>query len=402
VTTSARQLALSAVLALDQKRIEQLDEMLDRQQGDARDLALARELALGAVRFARLYDWLTHGFLRPGPQPPALLAALRVGCHQLFACDRIPPHAAVGETVEALRASGNPHLSGVANAVLRKCAALRLAERGGEGPLGRLDERHQPAAPAVRHSLPDLLVDHLAPLLVPGERTLAALDQMAPLCTRSRPGLPPLQGRGIVRREGPWCWWQDPAEALSGPVADGRCVVQDPSQGEVVEAARPRPGELVLDLCAAPGGKSRAFLDAGCRVVSAELQAAKCRALAADRFITVRCDGRRPAFAPASFDAVVVDAPCSNSGVLARRPEARWRYTAAALASLAGLQRSLLEAAAPLVRPDGRLVYATCSLSPGENQAVAHALPGWRLLAERLTWPGPWNAGGYVAVLVRG
>lgn len=401
MTATARGRALAAVLALEQGRIDTLDEVLDPPLPDPREAALARELALGAVRFARLYDWLCQAFLRPGTQPPPLLAALRLGCHQLFACDRIPPHAAVGATIDALREAGHARLAGVANAVLRRCAALRLAERNGEGPLGRLDQRSQPASPAIRHGLPDLLAEHLAPLLVPGERTLAALDQLAPLCTRTRPGLPPLQGRSIVRREGPWCWWQDPSEALAGPVADGRCVVQDPSQGEVVAAARPRPGELVLDLCASPGGKSRAFAEAGCRVLSAELHAAKCRALAADGFVALRADGRHPPFAPGSFDVVLVDAPCSNSGVLARRPEARRRYTTEAVASLAALQGALLAAAAPLVRPGGRLVYATCSLTPAENQAVAQGLPGWRLLAERLTWPGPWHAGGYVAVLVR-
>ncbi|MCK6489538.1 MAG: rRNA cytosine-C5-methyltransferase [Planctomycetes bacterium] len=400
MTENARSRALAALLALDQGRIDLLDQVLEPPLPDPREAALARELALGAVRFRRLYDWLCQAFLRPGAQPPPLLAALRLGCHQLFACDRIPPHAAVGATIDALRDAGHGRLGGVANAVLRRCAALRQEERRGEGPLGRLAADHQPAVPAVRHSLPDLLVEHLAPLLVPGERELAALDEQVPLCTRSRPGVPPLLGRSIVRREGAWTWWRDPAEALAGPVADGRCVVQDASQGEVVAAARPRPGELVLDLCAAPGGKSRAFADAGCRVVSAELQAAKCRELAADRFTVVRADGRRPPFAAGSFDVVLVDAPCSNSGVLARRPEARWRYSPETVASLAALQRALLAAAAPLVRPGGRLVYATCSLTPAENQAVAQGLPGWRLLAERLSWPGAWTAGGYVAVLV--
>lgn len=395
-----RATALLALLALEAGAVESLDGALP-ESGDARDAALARELALGAVRHRRLYDALAGRFLRPGPQPAPLLAALRLGCHQLFALDRIPPHAAVSATVAALRQIGHGHLAGVANAVLRRCADLRQESRDGEGPLGRLAPAQRPRSAAVRHSLPDLLVEHLRPVLPYGEEDLAALDQMAPLCTRSRPGLAPPLGRSVLRRDGAWTWWGDPAEAIATVVEPGRGWVQDPSQGEVVAVARPRPGDLVLDCCAAPGGKSRAFAAAGCRVVSAELQAAKARRLAADGFTAVRADGRRPPFA-AAFDLVVVDAPCSNTGVLARRPEARWRYTAETLADLHQMQTTLLAAGATLVQPDGRLVYATCSLSPNENQMVAQNLPGWRLLAERLTWPGPWNAGGYVAVLVRG
>ena len=112
-------------------------------------------------------------------------------------------------------------------------------------------------------------------------------------------------------------------------------------------------------------------------------------------------DGLRPALADESFDVVLVDAPCSNSGVLGRRPEARWRYLPKTLTQLATLQRRLLLAASSLVRLDGRLIYSTCSVTPSENQGIAHCLDGWRILKEQRTWPDKWQAGGYVAVLVR-
>jgi 16S rRNA (cytosine967-C5)-methyltransferase len=161
---------------------------------------------------------------------------------------------------------------------------------------------------------------------------------------------------------------------------------------------------LVLDVCAAPGGKALAFLDRGCRVVAAELNARRVPRLQANlggQAAIVVLDGNRPALAAAAFDVVLVDAPCSNSGVLGRRPEARWRYNTKQLGQLAALQKRLLLAASTLVRADGRLIYSTCSVTPGENQGIAHRLDGWRILKELRSWPDAWQAGGYVAVLVR-
>jgi 16S rRNA (cytosine967-C5)-methyltransferase len=368
---------------------------------EPRDRGLARELVLGAERFALLYDTVADRFLRPGPQPAPLRAALRLGAHQLLALDRVPPHAAVATTVGALRACGYAGLAGVANAVLRRLSSLRR-ERGGEGPLGRLAPADVPEAVHLRHALPRVLVEDLLPVLPTGtEADWAALNHVPPLCTRSRPGLGPLPGRSILRQDGPWTWWDDPDEALAGPVADGRARVQDRSQGYALEAARVRPGELVADLCAAPGGKSIALAEAGARVISADVDVWKCRDLMEQGLATLCANGHAPALVPGAFDVVVVDAPCSNTGVLARRPEAKRRYTRAVAASLARLQAELLTAAAALVRPDGRLLYATCSLTPAENQGVTHRLDGWRVLAEHRAWPDAWQAGGYACVLVR-
>jgi 16S rRNA (cytosine967-C5)-methyltransferase len=328
---------------------------------------------------------------------------LAIGAHQLFALDQIPPHAACATSVELLRRNHADHLTGVANAVLRKLAALQQAERSGPGPLGRLPVEQWPEDPAVLASLPDALVGDVRAELgeQPRERLLA-LNQLAPLCTRTRPGMSPPAGQGILRQDGEWTWWED-AQAALAEVAQGRCVVQDRAQGQVVAISAARPGELVLDVCAAPGGKALAFADRGCRVIAAEVNLARLPRLRQNLGSAplVAQDGRRPALAEGAFDVVVVDAPCSNSGVLARRPEARWRYHRGALKELARLQRSLLERSATLVRPDGKLVYSTCSVTPGENQGIAHQLTGWRILAEHRGWPDQWQGGGYAAVLVR-
>lgn len=372
---------------------------------DPRDAALTRELALGVVRWQRLYDALCLPFLRPGDQPRQLSIALRLLCHQFFALDRIPQHAALHATVETAKECGAAHFSGVINAVGRKLTGIASPERHGDGPLGRILPERWPTSAALRYSLPDLLVNDLTPVF-PGDRdqALAALNHVPPLCTRLRSGVSEVVGKSIIKRDGEWAWWDDPHEALTGPVADGRCVVQDKAQGEIIAAALPRPGDRVLDVCAAPGGKSLAFADRGCWVVAADSSRKRFTTLKQNlsgQAALLAQDGLFPALAKGSFDIVVVDAPCSNTGVLGRRPEARWRYDQKNLASLGVLQRGLLNAAAPLVNEGGKLVYSTCSLSPRENQQIAQSLDGWRILVERLSWPDAWQAGGYVATLIR-
>lgn len=401
----ARGAAWLALERVANGRAERLTEVVDACGLDDRDAALARELALGVARYERLYDHVARGFLKRGRQAPELMRALALGAHQLFALDQIPPHAAVSTTVEVLRAHHGQALTGVANAVMRRLAELRTTDRQAEGPLGRIPQDRWPEDPAVRASMPDALVADLREdLSARPELNLDDLNRLPPLCTRTRPGCAPLRGHGILRQEGEWTWWEDAHLAISGPVTDGRCVVQDRAQGHVAEVSGARPGDLVLDLCAAPGGKALAFADRGCRVVAAELNPRRLPRLKsnlANQAVIVLQDGARPALAAEAFDIVLVDAPCSNSGVLGRRPEARWRYQPKVLAKLAELQRRLLRAGATLVRPDGRLIYSTCSVTPSENQGIAHRLDGWRVLKEHRTWPDRWQAGGYVAVLVR-
>ena len=398
-----RTAALRALLALERGVMPHLSEW-DSSGLEGADAGLARELILGCATHGRLYDWLADRFLRPGPQPAELRIALRLAAHQLLGLDRVPPHAAVATAVEALRHIGCPHLTGVANAVARRIGGLRREQRDGDGPLGRLPFDMRPESEAVRHGLPDLLLQDLGDTLgEPRDAQLAALNRRPHLCTRTRPGAPQPTGSSILKRDGAWTWWGMPHEALAGPVADGRCVVQDRAQGRVAEAvlhtAKARPGDAVLDLCAAPGGKSTALRDAGLVVISADVSPAKVVEMPGE-LTRVVSDGRNPAFTD-GFEIVLVDAPCSNTGVLGRRPEARLRYNRHHRDALVELQSRLLRCAASLVAPGGRLVYATCSVSPPENQGVAQFLDGWRLLGEHLAWPGEWEAGGYYAVLVR-
>jgi len=405
LSDDSRTAALRALISLERGVMPHLSEWDAAEVGlEGSDAGLARELILGCATHARLYDWLSDRFLRPGPQPAELRIALRIAAHQLLAFDRVPPHAAVATAVEALRRIGCPHLTGVANAVARRIGELRLEQREGDGPLGRLPFDQRPESEAVRHGLPDLLIQDLGDgLPEPRDAQLAALNRRPHLCTRTRPGAPSVHGSSILRREGAWIWWGDPHEALRGPVADNRCVVQDRSQGRVADAilqtAKDRPGDLVLDLCAAPGGKSTGMRDAGLVVISADVSSSKVTEMPGD-LLRVVSDGLAPAFTP-GFEVVLVDAPCSNTGVLGRRPEARLRYDRKHRDQLIDLQSELLSAAAALVVPGGRLVYSTCSICPPENEGVAHNLDGWRVLGQHLQWPNEWEAGGYYAVLLK-
>ena len=378
-------------------RLELVGEAIDGAQLLHRaDRGLLRESVLGSIRYQRLYDALADAFLRGSSQPLPLRLTLRLGAHQLFGCDRIPPHAAVSESVRLLRRQ--PNLQRVANAVLRKLAALRLpAARPAVGPERWLPETVLPRDPGRRYSLPDELITALRPVVAADPaRDWADLNRVPHCCTV---GAVSEEQEGILRRDGDRSWWADPKQAIEGPVAAGAAMVQDPSQARALELAEPRAGERFVDCCAAPGGKSRQAQALGLRVVAADRRLSKVRRLPAGGRLVQ--DARRPAIAPGSADLVLVDAPCSNTGVCARRPEARWRYSAKSLRSLVALQRDLLAAAADLVAPDGRLLYATCSLDPAENEAVAAALAGWQITRQELHWPSDWQGGGYAAVLRR-
>ncbi len=180
-----------------------------------------------------------------------------------------------------------------------------------------------------------------------------------------------------------------------------------------VEVLAPVAGESVLDLCASPGTKTTQIIEAmggRGRIVACDKTEEKLRPVREtivlrglfDVTVCVadRADGARP---EGGFDAALVDAPCSNTGVLARRPEARWRLRSEDLADLAKVQAGLVARAAGLIRPGGRLVYATCSIQQEENAAVVRKFlgghAGWRLLRSELVLPGPDHDGAFWALM---
>ena len=353
---SARGVALAALARIDGGAYANLvlPGLLDCSGLERRDRAFATDLVYGTTRMRRACDWLIDPHLRR-PLEPEVRAALRLGAYQL-AFAQVPPHAAVAATVEAAPARAR----GLVNAVLR-----RVAEH--------LPPRW-PAALGVRLSYPDWIVERLVADLGP-EAAEAALDKM------NEP--PPVTER-----------------------ADG--YVQDAGSQLVAAYTGAGPGELVIDLCAAPGGKATAMATAGARVIAldvrphrATLVAGNARALGLDAVVPVVGDGRRPPVRTGVADRVVVDAPCSGLGVLRRRPDARWRVEPGDVERLAMLQRGLVEAATALVRPGGLVVYSVCTLTRAETEDLDRWLARSRPDLAAVPPPGPpWEAVGRGARLL--
>lgn len=416
--TSARGVALDVLVRVEAGAYSNilLPSRLRETHLAARDRGHATDLVYGTLRRQRALDHLLDLALdRPiGELDPPVRAALRLGVYQLV--EGVPAHAAVGETVGAI-AAVQPRAKGFVNAVLRGVAAL--------GPPWPWPEGDGVPALGVRWSLPDWIVERLITDLGRADAlaTLESVNTPAALTLRANPlrttvdalaaelvasgasaepsGLVP--GALVVRGAG------DPSRISA--VARGRATPQDAGSQAVVAVVAAGPGERVLEVAAAPGGKATGLAE-GMRddgiVVAVDVQPARLGLVArAAARLELRCvaplaaDGRALPLRAASFDRVLVDAPCSGLGVLRRRPEARWRIGEHAVTELAVLQRELLAAAAPMVRPGGRLVYSVCTLSAAETIEVDRWAAGALAGFEAEPPPGPpWRPCGRGALLL--
>lgn len=365
---TARGVAISALVAAEngERANVVLPRLLTGSGLDERDKGFATELAYGALRMLRACDWLVGQFAR-GQLEPRVRAAARAGAYQLVFM-RVPAYAAVSATVSEAPRRARPLL----NAVLRKVAEVVEA-----GPVKWPDL-------GTRLSYPDWLIRRLGEDLGP-ERAFAALEQMNVAASPS------------VRPDG---YVQDP-----GSQAVGEYVAALVQAGLVRGSRGP-----VLDMCAAPGGKATLMAESVPFVVAADVAPPRARALAGNagrlslgNLSVVVADGTEPPFRPGRLGGVLVDAPCTGFGVLRRRPDARWRARPADSERLAGLQRRLLRAAAPLVGPGGVLVYSVCTLTRAETVEVDQWLEAELPAAwgEVVAPPGPpWEPLGRGALLL--
>ena len=369
----------------------------------ATDRALAMEMTYGALRQRRLLDrWLDHcGAVPAQRQPPTLRWLLHLGLYQLLFAQRIPEGVAVSSSVELAKAHGLGGLAAVVNGILR--AVVRCRERQEEPPL----PRQATARLAARHSLPDWLAALLLQWLPEEEAeafaTLAnrpphldlrvnrlqatVADVQAAWTAVDQPLLPiAMASQGLQLSQGVGAMARQPGYGT------GQWSVQDRAAQLVAPLLQPQPGHLVVDMCAAPGGKAThmaELMDDQGRIIAVDRSAGRLRRLQHNarrlglRSIRTRCaDARALPHLHGCADRVLLDAPCSGLGTLARHACARWRLSPAAIAELQALQRQLLHEALQLVRPGGRLVYATCTVHPGENQdQISHLIdhhPHWR------------------------
>jgi 16S rRNA (cytosine967-C5)-methyltransferase len=371
-----------------------LETLPDRAGLALRDRALVTELVLGTLRWQRRIDWaLARVSRRPLDELlPWLRVLLRLSAYQLGFLDRIPPWAAVHEAVELAKPRRPPGAAAYLNGVLRALAAAPRPwpEPAAEDPVEAL---------ALRASQPTWLVERWWARLGPEEAASLAFAMSAapPVILRVNTLRAPaatvaarLHRVGVDARatrfapEGLALERVGDLRALA-PLRDGSATVQDEAAIMVGHALAPVPGETVADVCAAPGTKTThlaALMANRGRVLAADPHAGRlallrqaCARLGATIVEPRLEDARALAGSLGSAcDRVLVDAPCSNLGVLRRNPDAKWRRRPEDLATLATAQREILAAAAQLVRPGGTLVYATCSLEPEENEEVVAAL----------------------------
>ena len=327
---------------------------------DDRDRALARQLAYGTVQRTRTLD---HAIETIGRRPvrrldPPVRAALRLGAFQLAFLDGVPRYAAVNESVELVRRARLERAVPFTNAVLR-----RLADEGRAFVEGLPESTPQQAA--LRHSYPDWIAETWwRDLGAEAALALMRAQNQAP-ATVVRLVRGEIDGANDPDVPGAWHVEHVDGEAL----AAGRIWPQSVGSQLAGLCVGSVPGERVLDLCAAPGGK--ATMLAG-DVVAVEANAARARELdqnvrrlGASNVRVVCADGRDLPAELAGFDRALVDAPCSGLGVLAARPDLRWRSQ-----PLPELQRELLDAAAARVRPGGTVVYSVCTVNRDEAEAV--------------------------------
>jgi 16S rRNA (cytosine967-C5)-methyltransferase len=351
----------------------------ERADLDPRDRAFAQQLAYGTVQRRATLDHLIEALSSRGVEQldPRVRDALRLGLFQLLFLDGVADHAAVSESVELAKGRGGDKL---VNAVLRR------AQREGRALLDALSD-DTPEAAAVKHSHPEWLVRMWWDELGPDEtRALLARDNEPPeSAVRVNTLRAASVDLGVPSHPAP--------DLPEGLVLDAPLDVHATEafeRGEMMPQSRasmlvsrvldPKPGERVLDLCAAPGAKTThiaALMEGRGEVVAVEAHAGRAEALAAnasrlgaDSVRVLAQDAREKV---GSFDRVLLDPPCSDLGTLQSRPDVRWRKDPALIERVAGQQAEFLDAAAAQVRPGGVLVYSTCTISARENEEQMRA-----------------------------
>jgi 16S rRNA (cytosine967-C5)-methyltransferase len=332
---------------------------------DPRDRALAMRLAYGTIQRKGTLQWIT-GRMAKGKLEPGVRAALWIGLYQLL-FSGIAEHAAVAESVELAKPSQGHR---VVNAVLR-----RVQREGVELPAD-----DTPEGAAIRHSHPEWVVrmwwDWIGPkstraLLTADNEPAEHAVRVNTLVAEDFPGRrdPELPEARII---------DGPLDVFATPEwAAGAIMAQSRSSMHVARAVDPQPGERVLDLCAAPGGKTThlaALMHDTGELVAIERHEGRAGALRETcarmhaSIVDVRIGDAKDPPVDGEFDRVLVDPPCTGLGTLRSHPDLRWRVTPSSVARLATEQDAILAAARRHLRPGGRLVYSVCTLSPGEER----------------------------------
>jgi 16S rRNA (cytosine967-C5)-methyltransferase len=389
------------------------------------DRRLVQELAYGVARWQRTLDWLIDRKTDHRSQSRAVQTLLRLGLYQLFWLDRVPDHAVVSETVQAAKQHASAREAGFVNAILRAYTRERTQTTD---LLSQLKSEN----PAVGTSHPDWIVKRWA-LRYGVEASGRLLDWnntparvFARINTLRAPREVTLQqwhSEGITSHSFSAPWLQEAGvfelESISGltqleSFQKGLFYLQDPSTLAAVQLLEPTPGDQVLDRCAAPGGKTAymaQFLENKGRILAQDTHRRRITQLEENlERLGITCVEtqhlpEKTSAPDEQFDRILLDAPCSNTGVMRRRIDLRWRITNEELQRLQEVQLELLTESAPRLKPHGTLVYSTCSLEPEENQEVVRGFlernPGFTCDGETTLDPMNHGVDGCYAARIR-
>lgn len=399
------------------------DRLMDRVKADR---GFVMELVYGTVKWKRQLEWVLKHCAKHLPDVP-LRAYTMTGIQQLLHMDQVEPYAAVNETVEGVKLQFGQAQAHFVNAILRRVQREKdgLTRELASQPLG------------VRASHPEELVSRWerafglerTAALCAWNNTPAAvvlrvntgrvemsdfIDRLAALEIRAEPH-PFDRARFCTLPRGV------SVERVPG-FEDGWFMVQDPSTTMAVEWLAPRPRERILDACAAPGGKTMVLaemMNGGETLTAMDLHE--------DRLVTLRVNLKRMSFAGVrvvqgnmevqgpggpggaplegeEFDGILLDVPCMNTGVLRRRPDARWRFSLERMKKVNAHQQAILDGAAQKVRMKGRIVYSTCSLEPEEDELMVETWlqshPGFKLVRQQKVFPPEDGVDGTFAALI--
>ena len=393
----ARKIAFEALLQVDAGQAFASGLLQSRQasQLSERDRGLATEIVMGVLRWRGEIDHRLQQLSGKSPQSldREVLTALRMGNYQIAFLEKIPRSAAVNESVELTKLAGKRSAAGLVNAVLRKCQPEKLLQHSGP------DQLNDPEfLMSVRRTVPAWMLNRW-------EKNFGtdAANRLAWSATRASPStlrvcsstpephevISKLAEKGCSVRRGQYssnALVAEAGEAIVARLAEQMgLAIQDEASQIIPELLQVRSGNCVLDLCAAPGMKTSLLADAvgGGLVVACDSSSRRLQTLrkllprltANVRAVrVVRLDATEPLPFRQSFDRVLVDAPCSGTGTLGRNPEIKWRLTPKDLERLPAMQRTILSSALSVLAPGGRLVYATCSLEPEENEEVVESV----------------------------
>ena len=336
-------------------------DLLHRQTASLspRDAALAHELTLGPLRRRAQLDFLIEHFSAKPPSKldPEVRLALHLGIYQLRYLDRIPAHAAISESVELVHRARIRSATGFVNAVLRKV--------------------HREPIPwptrAVEFCIPEWMLNRWQDAEVIAQAFLKPPETWI----RVPPGTPVPEGAEPTGLPGCYLWTRNSPPEFR---------IQDIGSQSIVPLLELTSTHRMLDLCAAPGGKTAQARETTSQVIAADRSLQRLATIAAPR---VTLDATQPLPFRAVFDRILVDAPCSGTGTIGRNPEIRWRVTPEDLVRHQERQIQILHNALTCLVPNGKLVYSTCSLEPEENESVVAQLPpGWQVEATLRRTPG--------------